>query len=174
MFRVLFAGIMAMLALQFTGAQEASAFPSDFFPSAPGFGAWTYCAQEGETCYVQGPARVRYGANGRFNTIRVNGPVPCNNSVFGDPNYGVVKHCEYILDYNPGPGPGPRPGPGGSWEYCADEDGVCYLPYPTTVRYGVGGRYTYIQARGSVSCSNNVFGDPAYGQRKSCFFQVRY
>ena len=54
---------------------------------------WEQCANEHQVCNVPGPAEVRYGANGRFAFRNVNGPVPCENSVFGDPAYGVVKAC---------------------------------------------------------------------------------
>jgi hypothetical protein len=57
---------------------------------------------------------------------------------------------------------------------CAREGGYCRVPYPTRVFYGVPGRLTAIEVRGrGVPCTNEVFGDPAFGARKSCFFVAR-
>jgi hypothetical protein len=39
--------------------------------------------------------QVIYGANGTFTSPKTfTGSVACSNSTFGDPLYGVVKHCE--------------------------------------------------------------------------------
>ncbi len=54
---------------------------------------WAFCANEHQQCNVGGTAQVRYGADGRFAYRTVNGGVPCENGVFGDPAYGVVKAC---------------------------------------------------------------------------------
>ncbi len=41
-------------------------------------------------------ATVRYGANGTYVTIEdVDTGIVCDNSIFGDPIWGVVKYCEY-------------------------------------------------------------------------------
>ncbi|SFO80341.1 hypothetical protein SAMN03159463_03015 [Mesorhizobium sp. NFR06] len=57
---------------------------------------------------------------------------------------------------------------------CAHEGGMCRLPYPAEVVYGARGRTTsrffYSQA---VPCSNRVFGDPAPGREKACYFVAR-
>ena len=58
---------------------------------------WTYCAREGETCFVGRSAEVRYGANGRYNTLNVRNSIACNNNTFGDPIKGVAKTCEYLV-----------------------------------------------------------------------------
>jgi hypothetical protein len=54
---------------------------------------WEIRAREHQVCNVGGPAQVRNGAEGRFAFRDVNGPVPCDNSVFGDLAFGVVKAC---------------------------------------------------------------------------------
>ena len=55
---------------------------------------WTVCAGEGGQCSCPNGV-VRYGANGRYATTRdVSTSIGCNNGVFGDPIYGIVKKCE--------------------------------------------------------------------------------
>lgn len=58
---------------------------------------WTYCAREGETCFVGRSAVVRYGAQGRYNQLNVRDRVPCDNRTFGDPAKGQAKICEYLI-----------------------------------------------------------------------------
>ena len=56
---------------------------------------WHACAAENSTCSFTGRHEVAYGANGEyFYGSFTNGTV-CNNSVFGDPAYKVVKACYY-------------------------------------------------------------------------------
>lgn len=59
---------------------------------------YTYCAPENDTCNFTGSASVAYGANGQFNYGSFTSGTPCNNSVFGDPIFGVVKACFYKLN----------------------------------------------------------------------------
>lgn len=68
----------------------------------------------------------------------------------------------------------PAPAEAAQLQRCAGENEICRLPYPTEVIYGVNGRGTsqFING-GSVRCSNQVFGDPRPGARKSCSFVVR-
>jgi len=48
---------------------------------------------------------------------------------------------------------------------CANEGGICRLPYPTQVIYGARGRTTArFFDRRAVPCSNRLFGDPAPGR----------
>ena len=61
----------------------------------------------------------------------------------------------------------------GDWVRCADEGGYCRIPYPTVVRYGARGSFTEQRSDRGVRCSNDVFGDPNYGVRKSCFYFAR-
>ncbi|WP_292392462.1 hypothetical protein [Mesorhizobium sp.] len=57
---------------------------------------------------------------------------------------------------------------------CANEGGICRLPYPTEVVYGARGRMTSrFFDRRAVPCSNRVFGDPAPGREKACYFVAR-
>jgi uncharacterized membrane protein YgcG len=145
---------------------------------------WTYCASEGENCRVRGTARVRYGAEGRYEYRNVDGGVFCSARVFGDPAYGVHKTCEYMARGGGGGGwngGGGRPGGGGGdggygrgWEYCGSEGGFCSFSGPGEVRYGVNGRYVVRRAINGMPCSVDAFGsDPAYGKEKSCFVNRR-
>lgn len=58
---------------------------------------WVTCASEGQTCVVPGSSStmVRYGANGRFAFKETSARIGCNNQVFGDPVWGMVKACAY-------------------------------------------------------------------------------
>ncbi len=121
-------------------------------------GTWSQCAAEGGTCAVSGASVVAYGAGGRFNYANASGTTSCSNSVFGDPNSGVVKAC-YVETAPPGTN---------VWARCADEGGTCSFTGVMTVAYGANGSYNYATV-GSVSCNNSVFGDPASGVVKSCY-----
>jgi Flp pilus assembly pilin Flp len=55
---------------------------------------WTTCANENGFCSFSGTAQVRYGAGSSWNTGTYTNGVACNNSVFGDPDFGVVKSCQ--------------------------------------------------------------------------------
>ncbi|WP_279598693.1 hypothetical protein [Methylobacterium sp. J-026] len=58
---------------------------------------------------------------------------------------------------------------------CAQEGGVCRMPYPTNVYYGVPGRTNGrpFPQGGMVPCNTQTFGDPAPGQPKSCWYAPR-
>ena len=55
-----------------------------------------------------------------------------------------------------------------TWTECAAEDGTCNFSGNAEVRYGVGTNFVTKVVAGPVSCSNAVFGDPVYGEVKSC------
>jgi hypothetical protein len=63
--------------------------------------------------------------------------------------------------------PVPAPAPS-SWEFCANENGVCSFSGTKQVRYGVGSSFTVKTFSSSVNCSNAVFGDPLSGADKIC------
>jgi hypothetical protein len=71
---------------------------------------WTFCANENATCTFSGTKQVRYGAGSSYVTKTLTGPVACNNSVFGDPIRGVVKHCD-IASSTTAPASSPTPTP---------------------------------------------------------------
>lgn len=149
-------------------------------PSTPtDRGDWQVCAEEDGYCRVPRGATVRFGSDGRYAYMnRVQGEISCTVNVFGDPNRGSRKRCEFSTNSNGNLGGGwqsgggwgnNRPnGSGGNWSFCAAENGRCVVPYPTRVRFGIDGRYNYLQVSGSVSCTPAAFGDPAEGQRKRC------
>lgn len=129
---------------------------------------WRQCASEGQTCHVQGRAEVRFGDGRRFASRTVRGAVLCSPSVFGDPAYGVVKHCEVRANAFGGWGDS---GPGdGGWSHCADEGGRCDVgPGRVQVRFGTRGRYVYRDVYGGVNCDLQAFGpDPYPNEKKQC------
>lgn len=131
-----------------------------------GGSGWTRCAEEGQYCRVDGSARVRYGADNRYEYRNVNGGILCSVKVFGDPNYGVNKTCEYA-SRDGGYG---NVNYGSNWEYCGREGGYCSFSGPGEVRYGVNGKFITRRAINGLPCDVNTFGeDPAYGQNKQCF-----
>jgi hypothetical protein len=128
---------------------------------------WRYCAAEGQTCKVRGRATVRFGDGQRFAKREVSGEVACTTDVFGDPSFGVIKHCE-VQTSGWGGGWG---GDSGSqrWQVCAEEGGLCRFSGRAQVRYGTAGRYQYRDAWDSVRCNNDAFGgDPYPNRRKRC------
>ncbi|RVU43753.1 hypothetical protein [Rubrivivax rivuli] len=127
---------------------------------------WTRCASEDQYCKVNGTARVRYGADNRYEYRNVTGGIQCSYKIFGDPAYGVHKTCEYM----PTGGGYGSVNHGSGWEYCGSEGGYCSFNGPGEVRYGVNGKFIVRRANNGMPCDVNTFGDdPAYGQKKSCF-----
>ena len=157
--------IAAAASLAGAAAGQAQSYYGDQYDGQPDRfdGGWRACASENGFCPVPYPTAVRFGANGRYVTLRVSRGVQCSNRVFGDPAVGVVKHCDYQLV-----GGGP-PGGGGGLTYCAAEDGTCYFRGPAQVYYGANGRFTSRYLFNGTACSNSVFGDPAPGQQKACY-----
>src|SRR5258708_20643104 len=72
--------------------------------------SWLKCADEGGFCAFTGTKQVRYGSetdingvvNPVYSTLTINGDLVnptgsnCDNATFGDPVYGVVKHCDTL------------------------------------------------------------------------------
>lgn len=58
---------------------------------------------------------------------------------------------------------------------CAQEGGVCRMPYPTNVYFGAPGRTNGrpFPQGGVIPCNVQTFGDPAPGQPKSCWYAPR-
>lgn len=130
---------------------------------------WTRCASEGEYCRVDGSARVRFGADNRYEYRNVTAGVLCSVNTFGDPAYGLNKTCEYIAT---GGGYG-NVKHGGNWQYCGSEGGFCSFTGRGEVRYGVTGRFIVRTAINGLPCNGDTFGnDPAFGQKKSCFVRL--
>jgi hypothetical protein len=124
---------------------------------------WRFCAAEGGTCRVKGNGVVRFGDGRNFKTQNVNGEIPCNAGVFGDPARGVTKHCEVqAIKYNDG-------GSSSGWSQCAREGERCNFGGYAQLRYGAAGRYVYRDGTNGVTCASNSFGnDPYPGKAKVC------
>lgn len=137
-------------------------------PVRPGWGgpqptvAWRYCASEGQSCRVNGKTQVRFGDGRRYATRNVEGEVTCGAGTFGDPAFGVVKHCEVLAAAWLG-------GTAAGWSRCATEGERCTFNGQAQVRYGSGGRYAYREAYNGLNCATPAFGsDPSPGKMKSC------
>ncbi|TSC91748.1 MAG: hypothetical protein CEN90_212 [Parcubacteria group bacterium Licking1014_17] len=56
------------------------------------------------------------------------------------------------------------------WTFCAGENQMCYFNGTHQVRYGANNIFYYGTYTNSVSCSNYVFRDPAFGYVKQCSY----
>ena len=126
---------------------------------------WTACANEHETCTFPGTRKVRYGVEGAWATRTLTGSTACSNAVFGDPAYGTLKSCAWT---DPDPGAGVAFDPS-QWTACASEGGACTFGGTRTVRYGTVNDATTRVVTDRIDCSNAAFGDPSFGQAKSCW-----
>jgi Glucose / Sorbosone dehydrogenase len=151
-------------------------------PPPPPPGSWTLCSTENGTCVLPGLGNytILYGADatsGRSVTRSFQGvsSVECNNGVFGDPAFLIVKQCFYAVDAPPPPPPPPP----SAWTPCGPENGTCVLPGVGnyTILYGADATSGRSVTRdfnnvSSVACNNGVFGDPAFLIVKQCFYRV--
>ena len=137
--------------------------------AAPG---WTNCASEGQTCAFSGTREVRYGTPTTYVTRTLTGGTGCNNGVFGDPAYGIVKSCWVADDGSVAPTTTPTAAPttATTWTGCANEGQTCSFSGTRQVRYGAGSQFAYGNFGAQVACSNAVFGDPLYGTAKTCWY----
>jgi hypothetical protein len=128
---------------------------------------WTACGSEGATCTFSGTREVRFGANGLYTSKVITGSTPCTSAVFGDPVKGVAKTCSYASSTSAVPTTSTS---SASWIACAGEGGTCTFSGMREVRYGAGTSFVTKTFTGSVVCLNAAFGDPAYGQLKTCSY----
>lgn len=58
---------------------------------------------------------------------------------------------------------------------CAQEGGVCRMPHPTNVYYGIPGKTVGrpFPKGGAIACTNQNFGDPVPNQKKMCWYAPR-
>ena len=123
-------------------------------------GTWTRCAAENGTCAVSGPSVIAFGADAKFNYLATSSNTTCNDTAFGDPDYGAAKWC-YVQTTAPA-----SPG----WQQCAAENQNCAYSGLMTVAYGAGGKYAFATlGSGGTACDNAVFGDPAPNTVKACY-----
>ena len=124
--------------------------------------SWTACANEGGTCAFSGTQQVRYGTPTQYVVQTVTGGTPCTNAVFGDPAYGIAKSCSHA--------PVPADVAGVTWVSCASEGGTCSFSGTRQVRYGTLAQNVIASFTAQTPCTNAVFGDPAFGTAKSCWY----
>ena len=129
---------------------------------ADGSGSWTMCARDGGTCTFSGYRTVRFGLNGKYDTLVAFNSVSCSSKDFMDPLPGVAKECS-VSSIIPS---------GTQFVHCAKEGQTCVVSGTQTVRFGINGRYYSKTISGSASCTGGVFGDPAPGVLKVCEVQV--
>ncbi len=139
-------------------SSAASASAADLQPS------WTLCASEGQTCSIAGNRKVRYGTPERYVSGVFAGPVPCVNSVFGDPAPGMSKSCSYDASAEADAGT--------AWAVCAGEWQRCSFSGSRSVRYGTLMSFRTVTYSDGADCSHEVFGDPAPGVAKSCSYSA--
>ena len=120
---------------------------------------WSQCAGENGACAFTGAMTVAYGTNGSFNYVTATNGTACSNAVFGDPAVNTVKTCSLVA-----------PPASATWVPCASENGTCTFTGTREVAFGVNGKYHYASFTGSIPCTDSVFGDPAFGTAKSCYF----
>ena len=112
---------------------------------------WVPCSVATAMCECKGS--VRYGAMTSWSPVRydVHGSILCSPALFGDPLYGVFKHCQCKEEWMP----------------CASENGECGCE--GSVRYGASSNWTVKHnVRGTIACTTAEFGDPAPGTAKAC------
>ena len=147
------------------GAAALLAPPTSF---AQGDG-WRPCADEGQTCQVNGRTVVRYGSPSRWVTRTVAGAVECSNAAFGDPDPGVKKRCEVHAGSWDDPSAGaPRGSTNTGWTFCAAEGELCHFKGQTEIRFGQGRQFNIRTAENAIQCAVEDFGDPVPGVTKYC------
>jgi alpha-L-rhamnosidase len=62
-------------------------------PAGPSGVTTTYCAHENDLCAFTGTTTVYFGSGGDWTSKALTGGTSCTDTVFGDPDYGVVKAC---------------------------------------------------------------------------------
>ena len=134
------------------------------------------CAAENQFCEFSGAASVVYGAGATWTAPRTftGNTVSCSNQIFGDPLPNVVKAC-YAMAVAAPPAPPAPPAtdtPPAGYTRCAGEGGNCGFTGTSNVVYGALGSWTAPRSfTNGTACTNQVFGDPAYGTVKSCYRQ---
>lgn len=139
-------------------------------------GSWTpavsatFCSSKDGTCSLPaGTWKVWYGENtsttsGNWKVALATGSVPCTQAVFGNPT-GSSEQCYYTTgdsSWTPAP----------NVTECASENGSCALPTGTwEVLYGADTRWRVAPVSGTVPCTNAVWGDPASGTGKKCYYR---
>lgn len=147
---------------------------------------YTPCATENTVCPVPSnePTLIAYKpdiSNGDIYFRGVTGPVDCNNTNFGDPEFNTPKQCLKFtyptsintLQYDPVTG---LPVATSGFQVCADEGYICdpaklnpaVSNLPVDVIFGANKHYNYARFVGSAECTSTVFGETSQdkGQRQ--------
>ena len=131
--------------------------------------SWQPCTWEGGTCAFSGTRRVLYGVStSSQNVIKTfTANAPCTDATFGDPAYGVPKSCWVETSE------GPQQPPPASWVACTWEGGTCAFSGTRRVLFGVSTSSQNVikTFTANAPCTDATFGDPAYGVRKSCWYE---
>jgi len=124
-------------------------------------GEWTLCAEENQDCKMLGRSIIRFGKGNGWLYEEAEGSVPCTDAHFGDPLYGTVKECDYLVETSKG-----------TWKKCADENGKCAIPGNGvhSVKFGKNQSWHTKFASGTVDCTNTLFTDPLVGTVKECWY----
>jgi hypothetical protein len=64
-------------------------------PEGPSIDGYWVCALESAYCSFDGTADVAFGAQGSFNTLFGITATTCNDEIFGDPLFGILKACYF-------------------------------------------------------------------------------
>jgi hypothetical protein len=146
--------------IYFTGVEPGSYLVS--YDDGTGCGArpeqWSFCASEGGSCAVSGPARVRYGRDGKYAYKIVDTSVSCDSATFErDPIPNTFKLCQWSDElYTP----------------CATEGETCTFDGTKQVRFGANGQWVTKTATASLPCNVASFGsDPLPHVEKTCEYR---
>lgn len=140
---------------------------------------YNFCSAETGTCELSSPRSVAYAAVDKTGSIfyrNLSGTVNCNDNTFGDPSPGHAKACyaaSLPTDFASGQIFDTNGNPTGEWKNCGTENsGTCnpLQANPVDIIYGAAGHYVYANAL-AAPCGNNIFGDPAPGHVKSCWWR---
>ena len=136
---------------------------------------WVTCAIEDAYCRVDGTGTVRFGADNRWVTQKIQGGINCSRGAFGDPAPGVRKSCQVFVQRRAERREERRDErrddrfDARTWVKCANEDGYCKVNGSEIVKYGAGNQWATRKVNGGVRCSPAAFGDPAVGVHKACY-----
>ncbi len=129
--------------------------------AAPTTDVWTQCAAENATCSFLGTMTVAFGVNGLYKYATKTNGTACSDAVFGDPDILIVKACYMISP----------PTSTTTWHICAAENSTCSFTGKHEVAFGANGEYFYGSFVNGTACTVSVFGDPASGYVKACYYQ---
>ena len=137
---------------------------------------WTLCANEYGTCTFSSARQVKYGTATQYVVATFADRTDCNNGVFGEPALGYGKSCWYdgsaSFSASAPSSSATAPSTNTPWTFCASEYGTCAFSGTHQVKYGTATRYVIGTYTASAACNNGVFGDPAPGYGKSCWYDA--